>query len=164
MSERQKQTDFLKMLILYEDTDERRQLQERIRKAERDECCLRRVIFLVVLLGLFSLAGLGYSAVLLPDFFRNSTHFLIKLFCALGLGSLICLVTFGVYWFWFRGVLDGLHEECRRYVLAVMASKSYQAETKLSTLSVKELGVEVYQVTTSSPQAATHTLSLTETP
>ena len=152
------------MLILYEDSDERRQLQEKIKRAERDERCLLRVIFLVVLLALLSLAGLGYSAVLLPDFFRNSSHFLIKLFCALGLGSVICLVTFGAYWFWFRGVLNGLHEECRHYVLAVLRARFYQSETNLSSLRVKELDAEVYQVSTSAPEAATHTLSLSETP
>ena len=40
MSERLKQIEFLKVLLRYEDTEERRALEERLLKTERDEKCL----------------------------------------------------------------------------------------------------------------------------
>src|SRR5439155_21798253 len=98
MSKRQKQTAFLKALILHGDMDVRAQLQERIKKAERDELCSWRALWLVTVLGLLSCCGICYSAVLMPEFFQNSSHIVVKTFCGLGLASLICSVAFLGFW------------------------------------------------------------------
>jgi hypothetical protein len=124
MSERQKQTAFLKTLMGFEDSEQRRILHERIMKAERDERCLRRALFLVSLFGFVCLCGLGYASVLLPEFFSNHSHRLTRLLCALGLGSLFCFVSFLGYWIWHRSVLDGLHDECRGVVANLMLARA----------------------------------------
>src|SRR5436309_1306879 len=120
MSKRQKQTAFLKALILHGDMDVRAQLQERIKKAERDELCSWRALWLVTVLGLFSCCGICYSAVLMPEFFQNSSHIVVKTFCGLGLASLICSVAFLGFWMWCRAALNHVQEDCRRYVMAML--------------------------------------------
>ena len=117
MSEYQKQRAFLKALILEEDTEQHRLLQERILNAERDERCINRAMRLVAVMGLFSIAGIGYLAVLLPDFFENSSHFLIRAFSALALGSLICFVVFLGLWLWHRALVNRALEDGRRCIL-----------------------------------------------
>ena len=124
MSERQKQTEFLKTLLGYEDTEERRALEARLHKAERDERCLRRACGLVSLMAFFSLAGLGYSAVLVPEFFHNATPWLVKFFYALVLGSAFCLTVFTSLWLWYRSVSNRHCGECRRFFLAVLEAKA----------------------------------------
>jgi hypothetical protein len=128
MSERQKQTEFLKCLLGFAGSRKRRDLHERIMKAEHDEKCVRRALVLVGLVVLFSLSGLGYSAVLLPEFFDNSTPLLVKIFCALGLGSLICTITFLGCWLWYRGIANRLHDECRQLVMESLEAR-LSAET-----------------------------------
>jgi hypothetical protein len=128
MSEHQKQTAFLKALILEEDTEEHRHLEERIHKAERDERCVNRAMRLVGVLGLLSIAGLGYLAVLLPGFFDNSSHFLIKTFCALALGSSICFVVFLGLWLWQRALVNRALEDGRRCILSEHQQRGQQIE------------------------------------
>jgi len=120
MSKRQNQTAFLRALIVHGNVEERAQLQERIKKAERDESCAWRALWLVSLLAMLSCFGICYSAVLIPEFFQNSSHLVVKVFCGLGLASLICAVTFLGFWMWCRGVLNRVQEDCRRYVMATL--------------------------------------------
>ena len=120
MSKRQKQTAFLEALIRYGNLDERAHLQERIKRAERDEQCAWRALWLVSLLAVFSGFGICYSAVLIPGFFQNSSHIAVKVFCSLGLASLICAVAFLGCWIWCRAVLNRAQEDCRRCVMAVL--------------------------------------------
>src|SRR5260221_2993407 len=101
MTERQKETKFIKNLILCEDSEQGRRLQERIKSAEKDEKCIRCAVYLVLVITLLSFSGLGYSAVLVPEFARFSSHLATRVCCAIGLGSLICLAIFLGYWFWY---------------------------------------------------------------
>jgi hypothetical protein len=161
MSERQKQSDFLKVLIRTEDSDECRDLQDRIKRAEQDERCIRRMLFLVVIVELLSLAGLGYSAVFHPNFFANTTPFLVRLFSALGLGSLVCIVSFVGYWLWHRGMLNNLNEECRRAVLATLESHSQpQKKIRSSSPMLQQPRLMLYQSATSESEHGTEALSL----
>lgn len=151
MSERQKQISFLKVLIRCEDSDKCRDLQERIKRAEQDEKCIRRMLLLVITVELLSLAGLGYSAVFHPNFFAATTPFLVRLFSALGLGSLVCLVAFLGYWIWHRSMLNDLNEECRRAVLATLDSQSHSQSPKShssSSVNLQEPRLTVYRTTT----------------
>ncbi|PYL00714.1 MAG: hypothetical protein DME19_04130 [Verrucomicrobia bacterium] len=127
MSKRQKQTAFLKTLILHGKMEDRMELQERIGKAERDEMCAWRALGLVSLLAVFCCCGICYSAVLIPEFFQNSPHLVVKIFTGLGLASLICAVVFLFSWLWYRGVLNRVHEECRRFVMATFEPRSRAA-------------------------------------
>lgn len=116
MSEHQKQAAFLKALMAYDDGIEHRSLKERLSVAERNERCLTYACRLVGVILLVGVAGLGYSAVLLPEFFDNSPHLLIQFFSALGLGSTMCLAVFSALWFWYRSAVNRIYEECRQIV------------------------------------------------
>ena len=117
MSEHQKDTAFLTQLISYDETDERRILAEQIARLQRDERCVRRAIWLMLLVTALAVAGIGYGAV-----FRlhpmNLTQFMmqfgIKVLSALALGSSICVVTFVGLGASYRSELAKRRDECRR--------------------------------------------------
>lgn len=106
-----------------------RELHERMAKTEHDERSVYYAVILVGSVALVSILGLAYAAVLLPDFFDSTTPFLVKLFCALGLGSFICLLAFLACWFWYRGISNKLHEECRQLVADVLQSQLVNQRT-----------------------------------
>ena len=120
MSKRKQQTAFLKALVVHGNTEERAQLKERMIRAERDEQCAWRAFWLMTLLAFFSCCGICYSAVLLPQFFHNSSHFIVRVFFSLGLASLICAVAFLAFWFWCRAVLNRIQGECRSFIMATL--------------------------------------------
>jgi len=132
MSKRQKQTAFLKSLVLHGNMAGQVELQERIDKAERDELCAWRALWLVSLLAFFSICGICYSAVLIPEFFQSSSHIAVKFFYGLGLASLVCAVAFLFFWLWCRGVLNRLHEECRRLIMAMLEPDERAIHSALS--------------------------------
>ena len=123
MTAHKKPSAFLKALLLHLDREERRQLHDRLAKAEREEECIRRAVFLMVVLLMVSVAGLVYCALLLPEVFHNPTHLLMRSLSVLGLGSLISQVVFLGYLLWHRTVVTRLHEECRRLILALARSQ-----------------------------------------
>ena len=120
MSKRRQQTAFLKALVLQGSAQEQAQLQDKLSLAERDEQCAWRALWLVTLLAVFSCCGICYAAVLLPQFFQNSSHVSVKLFCGLGLASLICAVAFLGFWVWCRAALNRIQEDCRRSIMATL--------------------------------------------
>ena len=73
MTERQKERAFVKDLLRRDESPLGQDLQAQICKSEQNEKCVRCALMIVFVLGLLSVAGLGYSAVLLPSFFENST-------------------------------------------------------------------------------------------
>jgi hypothetical protein len=127
MTERQKDTAFLRHCIAYEDTAERHKLEETIAQLQRDERCIRRAAWLMALLAGLAMAGLCYVAVLLPDSSLNmsqfATQFIIKIFCALGVGSLLCLVAFLGFGVVRRKESDSRRAECRRLATKLMESR-----------------------------------------
>lgn len=123
MSEYQRQADFLKKLVMYEDTPETRALCERLSQVERSERCTQCACRLVGLIALLGLSGLGYAAVLLPQFFDNSTHFIVRLCSALGLGSGLCLTVFLGLWYSYRRAASRLHAQCRLSISKMLAQK-----------------------------------------
>ncbi len=127
MSEHQKQTAFLRQCLLYDDTGERHELEESITQLQRNERCIRRAVCLMALLVALAMAGLCYSAVVPADDPHNLsqlvTQFDSKVFCALGLGSLICLVVFTGLGMVHRNKLDQRREECRRLAAKLVESR-----------------------------------------
>jgi hypothetical protein len=109
MSEHRKQAEFLKKLVMLDDCPAHRSLCERLAGAERNEKCLLIACRLVGLIALVALAGIGYSAVLLPEFFDNATHIILRFFSALGLGSALCFAVFLGWWFWYRSHTNRIH-------------------------------------------------------
>jgi hypothetical protein len=122
--------------MAYDDSTESRVLRERLAQAERNEGCLLGACWLVAAVALVGLSGLGYSAVLLPQFFDNATHVLVRFFSALSLGSALCLSLFAGLWLWYRGAANRIHEECRRAVMRVMETRLC---TTTATLDLDEL-------------------------
>lgn len=151
MTERERQTQFLQSL-LKDGTGQAQRLKDRILQAQHDELCIRRALILMVLVGIFSIVGLGYSAVLLPQFFDNATPLLVKIFCALGLGSLICMLIFGACWLWYRKASNEVNEACRSHITEGL--KQQPVETKLEfqqPIAVNKSVAELYQNETPEP-------------
>ncbi len=121
MTERQKQAAFLKVLLAREASDERLQWLEQINRAERDEKRIKAAMGLVVLGGLLCGSGLGYEAVLVPDFFQNPSHLGTRFFGDLGFACVICWVLFFVYWLWHRALTNRLLADCRQLLLRALA-------------------------------------------
>jgi hypothetical protein len=59
-----------------------------------------------------------------PDFFQNPSQLVVRIFCALGLASVVCSLVFMACWLWYRGTLNRLHEESRRFIMEILESQS----------------------------------------
>jgi len=118
---------FLREAILYDDTAERHKLEERITHIERDLRCVRRAVWLMVLLTAVGISGLCYCAVFLADFPQNmeqfSTRLAVKIFGALALGSLISLLAFMCLGIAYRRELNLRREECRGLIAKLLESR-----------------------------------------
>lgn len=166
---------FLKTLILHLDHAEQvraeqvraeqvradhRLLCDHLSKAEHEKKSICRAVFLAMLLLMFSAAGLGYCAILMPEVFHSPGNLLIRSLAVLGLGSLISQAIFLGYLVWHHAVAARLHEEGRRVVLALalarlqapaIASLTAQVQmqppnpfSKSSTEQTEESGMDGY--------------------
>ena len=149
MTERERQTQFLNTL-LKDETEQSKRLKGRILEAQHNEYCIRRALILMVLVGIFSIVGLGYSAVLLPQFFDNATPLLVKIFCALGLGSLICMLIFGTCWLWYRKASNEINEDCRHHIMKELKEQEVKLDFQ-QPIAVNKSFAELYQNETSDP-------------
>lgn len=145
MNDRQKNTAFLKRLMLYEDSDNSRQLEERIRNEEKAErlvlWALARVVFLTVL----SPAGVYYSMFLLPDFLQHQSEFILRFFLALSFASFISMATFVGLWVHCRKVLNGHYNQCRDMVGAAFERSLKQVSTIPFPRRVQPVGEDARQ-------------------
>jgi hypothetical protein len=127
MSEHQKQTAFLRECLLYDDTPDRHKLEQRITQIQHDERCVRRAVWLMALFAALAVAGLCYCVIFLLDhplsMSQLLTHFTAKVFCALALGSLICMLSFMGLGAIYRKELDQRREECRRLATKLMEAR-----------------------------------------
>jgi len=130
MSKRKQHTAFLKALVLHGNAQEQANLQERLIRAERDEQCAWRALWLVAVLAIFSCCGICYTAVLVPQFIHNSSHVSVKIFTGIGLASLMCAVAFLAFWVWCRAMLNRIQEECRRFIMATLEPRSRAARSQ----------------------------------
>ena len=134
MSEHQKDIAFLTELISYDDTKERQILADRIETLQRDERCVHRAIWLMMMFAALAVAGICYGAEFLfhpMDLTQFMMQLTIKVLCVLALGSLICIVAFLCLGVRYRNELANRREECRR-----LATKFLQA--RLGVQRVKE--------------------------
>ena len=123
MSEHQKHTEFLRHCLRYGESTEHQELEEGITQVQRDARCVRRAVWLMAILAALILAGLGYGTVLVDNFPHNAPQFIVNLFYALGLGSLISLLAFAGLGLVYRWKLDQRREECRQLVTKLLASR-----------------------------------------
>jgi len=68
-------------------------------------------------------AGLSYEVILVDNFPYNLPQLIINLVCALGIGSLISLLTFMGLGMVYRSKLDQQREECRQLVSRLLESR-----------------------------------------
>ena len=146
-TERERQCEFLKSLLINE-TDECKRLQKRLEQAAQNEGSIRRALLLMIIVAVVSLVGLGYSAVLMPEFFDNATPLLVKLFCALGLGSVLCMIIFGGCWLHYRKRSNEVNEDCRAFLSD--SAKEVKLDFQQS-ISVNNTPAQVYQIETVTP-------------
>jgi hypothetical protein len=127
MKDYQRQTEFLRQCIRYNDTAEHRQLETRITELQRDETCVRRAVWLMALFAALAMAGLCYATILVTDnpprFADISERFVLKALCVLGVGSMICLVVFLGLGLIYRKELDQRREACRRLAKEFLESR-----------------------------------------
>ena len=122
MNEYQKETAFLKRIILHEDTAERRELEKRMARVQCDSRCVRSATWLMALFTALAAAGLAYGAILVENFPDVPAQFIIKVLVVLGLSSLTCLVTFLCVLAVYRRRLNRLRAECRHIVANLLES------------------------------------------
>jgi len=127
MSERQRDTEFLRHCLLYDDSAERHKLEERITQVERDERCVRRAVWWMVVSSLVAFSGICYSTVFLAEHAQNvsqiTTQLITKSFCVVGLGSLICTLVFWAIGAAYRKDLDQQRAECRRLAMKLLEAR-----------------------------------------
>jgi hypothetical protein len=127
MKDYQRQTEFLRQCIRYNDTAEHRHLEAIITGLQRDEICVRRAVWLMALFAALAMAGLCYAIIFLTDNPPNlaaiSERFVIKALCALGMGSIICLLVFLGLGLMYRKELDQRREACRRLAKEFLESR-----------------------------------------
>ena len=123
MSDHEKHTAFLRQCILYDESTRRHELHERITRIQRDARCVRRAVWLMAMLIALVVAGLSYEVILVDNFPYNLPQLIINLVCALGIGSLISLLTFMGLGMVYRSKLDQQREECRQLVSRLLESR-----------------------------------------
>jgi hypothetical protein len=146
MNDRQRQTEFLRQCLLYEDSSESHTLVERMRQLQRDERCIGRGVWLMTLMGTLAFAGLVYLAIFMEDFPRNMpgfmTRFITQIFCVVALSSLICVPAFLGLGLIYRKELTQVREECRRRAAKHFESRLAKPCTTTRMQVVKQEGIE----------------------
>ena len=152
MNDRQRQTEFLRQCLLYDDSSESHRLVERMRQLQREERCIGRGVWLIILVGALAFAGLAYLAIFMEDFPQNIpgfvTRFLTQVFCVVALSSLICAPAFLVLGWIYRREHAQLREECRRRAAKLLESRLAKPCTRTQAQAVKR---EVIERITSPP-------------
>ena len=130
MSEYQKETAFLRQCLFHVECAECDELAERISEIQRDANCVRRAVWLMVVITMLALVSLGYAAVLaeyLPDVF--SSGLVLNIICAAGVGSLIALICFMNLGMVYRRKLNQRREHCRQLISRFMGFPSDRSVT-----------------------------------
>jgi hypothetical protein len=122
MSPHQIETAFLSSVIPYDDSDEALKLRKSIAQLHHDERCVRRLAWAMVLFLMLVLVSVGYGGILQDNFPYNLPEPVINLFSGFVLAALICLVAFAGLLVVYRRKLNGLREECRRFVAKLLES------------------------------------------
>jgi len=100
------QTEFLRRRMLDDESPALRKLQEEITRIHRNACCVQRATGLMAGLTALAVTGLYYPGFLLENLSDCAPQFVVSFICALGLGSLISLLSFAVLGTVYRKKLD----------------------------------------------------------
>src|SRR5262245_46465835 len=124
MTEYERETAFLRHVIRFENTNECRELDEKIADAERDGRCVLRATWLVALFAGLGIAGITYVVALQPSVLDDNSLFMIKVLCVIELASLISLSVFIGYLLVYRTKLNEAREECRQIVMKLLEGRA----------------------------------------
>lgn len=138
MSEHQRETDFLRHCISYDESPERQKLDARLTQILRDERCVRRAVWLMSVLSALALASLCFAAFLTENISQDTSQLIIKVISALGLACMICLVAFVGLRLIYRMKLDQRREECRQLVTSLLESRLGKPVTKRRRPALRE--------------------------
>ncbi|MFM1770525.1 MAG: hypothetical protein RJA22_3054 [Verrucomicrobiota bacterium] len=119
---RSRQSEFLRHLLRCGDGREHHELDARMNAAEKDVRSMHRACKVVGFTALGSLVGLGYCAVLHPDFFGHTLPPSVRILRALALGSGLSFLTFWAMSRWYGAALERLHEQARHLVMRFVQS------------------------------------------
>jgi len=123
MSEHETEMAFLRHIILYDDSDERRKLERSIAQVQQDVRCVHRVVSVTAPFPLLAIAGIAYGAILQNNFPFNGAELVFTVLCVVGLASLICLVGFaGLLTVYFQK-LHRLRKEARQLAVRLLESR-----------------------------------------
>jgi len=128
MSTHETETAFLRHLILYDDSDERRRLETSIALVQRDQRCVQRVAYVMAPFPLLAIAGVMYGEILQENSPYNGFGLGLGLLCVLGLASLICLVGFAGLLTFHHLKLNRLRKECLQLVNGLLESRLGKAQ------------------------------------
>jgi len=127
MSDHRRETAFLKNCLLYDSSDGRQELLSRIIELERNERCVKRAVRVMMVLVALALSGLGYSAILVTHYPTTPSifiePFIIKVFGALSVASMACLLAFVGLGMLYRRELNHGRHECRRLIAGLLQSQ-----------------------------------------
>jgi hypothetical protein len=127
MSEHERETEFLKHCLLYDQRAERHKLHERIMQVQRDERCVQRGVWWMGLLAMVTGAGLCYATLLMPEHPATvapmTRRLVTQTFCVVGLASLICMLVFRIMVAFYRHELRELREQARRMAVDLLETR-----------------------------------------
>ena len=123
MSTHETETTFLRHIILYDDSEERRKLQTSIELVQRDQRCVQRAAYAMAPFPLLAIAGVFYAEILQEDFPYNGFGLGFGLLYVLGLASLICLVGFAGLLTFYHLKLNLLRKKCLQLVHGLLESR-----------------------------------------
>jgi hypothetical protein len=123
MSEYEREVEFLRQCILYEESSGRQELEEEIAYIQRNTRSVQRMAWLMTALTALAIAGLGCPAILLKSFPYNTPRFIVNLVCALGMGSLVSLLLCVCLGMVYRNRLCRQKEACRQLVTKLLESR-----------------------------------------
>jgi hypothetical protein len=123
MRDHHQQTEFLKQCLRYDESARCQKLEQEITQMQRDERCVQRAAWLMAALTALAVLGLAYPAILLANFPYSAPQSIVKLVCALGVGSLISFLAFVGLGALYRKELDKRREEGRQMVARLLESR-----------------------------------------
>jgi hypothetical protein len=128
------QADFLRTLLLYGNTEERRRLIAKVVRASREEQWSRRGLAITVGLALAYFYGLTFLPLEMAGTVFEDPSVLGEVVQTGGVGLLLCVAVFLGHWLWQRGVQHRVENESRRFVLGVLESCSHPRGPRLPLL------------------------------
>ena len=137
MSQREHETEFLRQMLVREDSTDRQHLQSQLDESEQRLRCIRRTFWLVAFLMALSAAGVGYGVIFLPGIVERRPHFLLQFFFTVLTGCLISLMIYSVTWLWQSHLASRLRKRCRQFLLDRQAAGDDQAATFFPALDYR---------------------------